>query len=97
MEIEETMEGRGAVLRIAGRIDTRTAPELDSRIRSLEAADGLTLDLSGVEYVSSAGLRVLLAANKLMANRGGMTVRNVGDAVMEVLEATGFTEVLRIE
>ena len=60
-------------------------------------ADGLVLDLSELEYISSAGLRVLLAANKLMANHGGMSVRNVQDMVMEVLEATGFTDVLTME
>lgn len=97
MEIRESKEGNRTVLRIVGRLDTATAPDLDSNIRSNQIADGLVLDLSELEYISSAGLRVLLAANKLMANHGGMSVRNVQDMVMEVLEATGFTDVLTME
>lgn len=97
MEIEEIRNGDETTLRIAGRLDTRTAPELDAWFRD----DGdrtrrLVLDLSGLEYISSAGLRVVLALHKQMSKRGGLKVSGVADPVMEVLEATGFIDILEI-
>lgn len=97
MEIKKFDEGDRTVLRIAGRLDTATAPELDSYVKSNQFGKGLVLDLAYLEYISSAGLRVLLSIDKLMATRGGLTVRNIQDTVMEVLDATGFTDILTIE
>lgn len=97
MEIVECMDGRNMTLRLVGRLDTNTAPELDARIKTdIAEIDGLTLDMSDLEYVSSAGLRVILSTHKAMSKQGGMKVANVREAVMEVLEATGFTDVLDI-
>ena len=97
MEIKKIDEGDRTVLRIAGRLDTATAPELDAYVKSNQFGKGLVLDLAYLEYISSAGLRVLLSIDKLMATRGGLTVRNIQDTVMEVLDATGFTDILTIE
>ena len=95
-----SMEKDTLVIALSGHIDSGNAPAIESEImqeREKHPHAGLTLDLRDLAYISSAGLRVLLAANKLMVNRGGMSVRNVQDMVMEVLEATGFTDVLTME
>ena len=86
------------IIEIAGRLDTITAPELEKTIES-DASDvtKLILDVNGMEYISSAGLRVLLSVQKKMSKRGTMTVKNVCPEVMEVLEITGFTDILTIE
>lgn len=97
MEINETKEEGKTVMSVSGRLDTKTAPELEARIKSGDVDGGLVLDLSDLEYVSSAGLRVILATHKMMVNRGGLIVRNPQDTVMEVLDATGFTDVLDIQ
>lgn len=98
MEINLDRNGEKLTIAIEGRLDTNTAPELDNAIKN-DIADikDLTLDLSGLEYVSSAGLRVILATQKIMNSQGKMVVTNVQDMVMEVFEATGFTDVLTIE
>lgn len=98
MEMRDTNEGGRKVLYVSGRLDTKTAPDLEARIKSGDLGEGgLTLDLSELEYVSSAGLRVILATHKMMANHGGLVVRNPQDTVMEVLDATGFTDILDIQ
>ncbi|MBR5498107.1 MAG: STAS domain-containing protein [Clostridia bacterium] len=86
------------IIEITGRLDTITAPELEKTIES-DASDvtKLILDVNGMEYISSAGLRVLLSEQKKMSKRGTMTVKNVRPEVMEVLEITGFTDILTIE
>lgn len=86
------------IIEITGRLDTITAPELEKTIES-DASDvtKLILDVNGMEYISSAGLRVLLSVQKKMSKRGTMTVKNVCPEVMEVLEITGFTDILTIE
>ena len=85
-------------LRIAGRLDTTTAPALDKYINE-NVADGtaLLLDMKELEYISSAGLRVLLGAQKKMQKTSGMKLTNVCEAVMDVLEMTGFADILDIE
>lgn len=86
------------VLEITGRLDTTTAPALDKSINeNLENAKSLILDFEGLEYISSAGLRVLLSAQKKMNKFGTMKVVNVGETVMEVFEITGFADILTIE
>ena len=87
-----------AVLELAGRLDTTTAPALDKAINEdIADAKSLVLNLSGIEYISSAGLRVLLGAQKKMQKIGSMKVTNVCEAVMEVFEMTGFADILVIE
>ena len=86
------------VLEITGRVDTITAPALDKTINeNLEGLKTLILDLKSLEYISSAGLRVLLSAQKKMQQVGGMKVVNVCELVMEVFEMTGFADILNIE
>ena len=98
MTIEMKRNGETATIEIAGRLDTTTAPALDKTInQDIADAKQLILDLAGVEYVSSAGLRVILGAQKKMQKIGSMTVRNVCDDVMEVFEMTGFADILHIE
>ena len=81
-----------------GRIDTITAPELDAVIRdNTDKINDLVLDFAGVEYISSAGLRVLLAAQKAMNKQGSMKIRSVNADIMEVFEITGFSDILTIE
>ena len=96
MEIKKTVEDGKTIIAVTGRVDTTTAPELEAGLK-LEGGETLTLDLSGVPYMSSAGLRCLLTAQKtLMAGGGAMTVTGVQPAVKEVLEITGFDSILTI-
>ena len=86
------------VLEITGRVDTITAPALDKTINeNLEGVKTLILDLKSLEYISSAGLRVLLSAQKKMSQIGSMKIKNVCELVMEVFEMTGFADILNIE
>ena len=86
------------VLEITGRVDTITAPTLDKTINeNLANVKSLILDLTGIEYISSAGLRVLLGAQKKMSQIGSMKIKNVCELVMEVFEMTGFADILNIE
>ncbi len=85
-------------MHISGRLDTATAPELEKAIAGLEDdVKRLTLDMREVAYISSAGLRVLLGAQKKMSRLGGMKLTDVCEGVMDVLEMTGFTDILEIE
>ena len=81
-----------------GRLDTTTAPELSDALKdSLDGVTELIMDLKGLEYISSAGLRVLLSAQKVMDKQGKMIVRNANDSIKEIFEVTGFSEILTIE
>lgn len=98
MTIEMKKTEATAVLEISGRLDTGTAPALDKTIREdVSETAALTLDLKGLEYISSAGLRVLLTAQKRMQKSGSMRLIHVGEEVMDILEMTGFSDVLEIE
>lgn len=97
MTITKNIEGTNATLEIVGRIDTTTAPEFEKEIDSLEAITDLTLDFAGVEYISSAGLRVVLKSQKMMNAQGKMKLTNVNDDVMEVFDITGFIDILDIQ
>ena len=98
MTTKITTNAEQTVIEVAGRLDTTTAPLLDNTINEDAAnAINLILDLKELEYISSAGLRVLLSAQKKLQKTGYMKVRNVGEAVMEVLEMTGFADILEIE
>ena len=87
-----------ALFALVGRLDTTTAPELEKELKaSLDGVSELTLDLKELEYISSAGLRVLLAAQKIMLKQGSMVLKNVNETIMEILEVTGFSDILTIE
>lgn len=98
MTIEIKKNQEETIIEIAGRLDTITAPALDKTIQeNVGDTKNLVLDVKGMEYISSAGLRVLLTAQKKMQNVGSMKVINVCEAVMEVFEMTGFADILVIE
>jgi anti-sigma B factor antagonist len=98
MNINIERENGKALMKIEGRLDTTTAPELEKAIND-EGSElkGLVLDFGGVDYISSAGLRVLLTAQKKMNAQGYMELRNVSEAVMDVFEMTGFADILVIK
>ena len=98
MQIDAARNDSTLTLALEGRLDTLTSPELENALKnSLGEIDSLVLDFSKVEYVSSAGLRVLLSAHKRMSAKGGMKVTGVNDGVMEILKMTGFTDILSVE
>ena len=98
MKIEKAITGTAATLKIIGRLDTTTAPELESTIDGcVDGIKELVLDCSELEYVSSAGLRVILKAQKLMNAQGAMKLTNVNETIMEVFDITGFADILTIE
>ena len=98
MKIEKAIAGTAATLKIIGRLDTTTAPELEYTIDGCVAGiKELVLDCSELEYVSSAGLRVILKAQKLMNAQGAMKLTNVNETIMEVFDITGFADILTIE
>ncbi len=98
LNIVKTINENEAVFALEGRLDTVTAPDLDQEIKDLPAEiTALVLDFEQLEYISSAGLRVLLASQKKMDQNGSMKVTRVNDTVMEIFEVTGFSEILTIE
>lgn len=99
MTLKKQQEGGNLILSVGGRLDTATAPQLEEALQtSLDGVTHLTLDLEKLAYVSSAGLRVILTAQKQMTKRGGvLSVRNVSVAVLEVFVLTGFTDILTLE
>ena len=97
MKITANKNENKVTMAIAGRIDTTTAPELEAEFNELGDINELVLDFADVEYISSAGLRVLLKAQKLMATLGGMKIINVSKDVLDVFDITGFTDILTIE
>ena len=98
MNINIGKENDLTVLKIEGRLDTTSAPELEKTINGEgDALKNLVLDFSGVEYISSAGLRVLLSAQKKMNVQGHMELTNVKEAVMDIFEMTGFADILEIK
>lgn len=98
MTIDVKRDGEKAIVTVAGRLDTTTAPALEKIINEeIEGVTNLVLELSGLVYISSAGLRVLLGAQKKMQKLGTMKLVGVGESVMEVLEMTGFADILVIE
>ncbi|MBO4862191.1 MAG: STAS domain-containing protein [Firmicutes bacterium] len=99
MTINKTLEDGTLTVALEGRLDTFTAPDLENELdSSLEGVKEVVLDLAGLEYISSAGLRVLLSTQKKMnAAEGTLIVRNINEIVKEVFEVTGFDEILTIE
>lgn len=98
MTINKISEGEKLTLAISGRLDTNSSPMLETELRqSVNGVTELVFDFSNVEYISSAGLRVLLAAQKVMNRQGSMKLIGVSAEVMEVFEITGFADILTIE
>ena len=98
MTMNKNQNGNTLTIALEGRLDTTTAPELEKELKdSLSNMEALVLDFSGLDYISSAGLRVLLSAHKQMSARGGMKVTHVNEIVNEVFEVTGFSDILDIE
>ena len=98
MTIEKKINGEAVTLIVSGRLDTQTAPELENELDSiLSGLKELTFDFANLEYVSSAGLRVILKAQKAMNTQGSMKLTGVNDSIMEVFDITGFLDILTIE
>ena len=98
LNIEKKTNGTELTVALTGRLDTTTAPQLESAVK--EPLDGVTVlsfDMEALEYVSSAGLRVLLSAQKIMNKQGEMKVTHVSESIMEIFEVTGFSDILTIE
>ena len=98
MKIENTTNGNEMELVLSGRLDTITAPQLEAELKkNIDGITSLLFDFSDLEYLSSAGLRVLLAAQKVMNKQGSMVIKNVNDTIMEIFEVTGFVDILTIK
>ena len=98
MNITKQVNGSQLTVALEGRLDTTTSPELETELKtSLSGVTDLTFDFAELKYISSAGLRVLLSTQKIMNRQGSMTITNVNETVMEVFEATGFSDILTIE
>ncbi len=98
MKIKKKMNGTVLEVAVTGRLDTLTSPELEADLqKSLNDADSLLLDFANVDYISSAGLRMLLNINRIMEDKGGMKIINANEIVREVFDVTGFASVISIE
>ena len=98
LNMNKTIENGKAVFALAGRLDTNSSPELEKELReALPGVNALELDFENLDYISSAGLRVLLSAQKLMNRQGEMKVTHVNETIMEIFDVTGFTDILTIE
>ena len=97
MTITKTQNGTELKLALEGRLDTTTAPELEEELKTaLDGVTELSMDFEKLEYISSAGLRVLLSTQKIMNKQGEMKIANVNETVMDVFEVTGFSDILTI-
>ena len=98
LNIEKNTNEAGLTVALAGRLDTTTAPELEKELKaSLDGVTALTIDMAALEYISSAGLRVLLSAQKVMNRQGEMKVLHVNETILDIFEVTGFSDILTIE
>lgn len=98
MNIVKTRQDNALTVALEGRLDTTTAPELEAALTDeLDGVAALTMDLEKLDYISSAGLRVLLSAQKRMMKQGEMKVTHVNETIMEIFEVTGFSDILTIE
>lgn len=98
MKIELSKTDSKLTLSLLGRLDTSSAPELETTLKtSLDGVKELVFDFAGLEYISSAGLRVLLSAQKTMNQQGSMKVNHVNETIMEIFDVTGFSDILTIE
>ena len=98
MNINKKLNGTEAAIALQGRLDTTTAPELEAELKAaMEEAESIVLDFEKLDYISSAGLRVLLSTQKAMVKKGGMAIENVNETIMEIFEVTGFVDILTIK
>lgn len=99
MKINKKQDGNSLKIELEGRLDTTTAPELDEAVKSsIDGVTDLVFDMTGLEYISSAGLRVLLSAQKAMGKvNGKMVVKNINDVIQEIFEVTGFIDIFTVE
>lgn len=98
MTMNKTMEGDQLTIQLEGRLDTTTAPQLEEELKaSLDGVKKLVMDFEKLDYLSSAGLRVLLSAQKTMNKQGEMVIRSVNETISEIFEVTGFIDILTIE
>ena len=98
MTIQQIKNEKALTVALEGRLDTMTAPELEAALKTaLEGVEELTFDFEKLDYISSAGLRVLLASQKTMNRQGSMKVVHVNEIIMEIFEVTGFSDILTIE
>lgn len=97
MNIQQTKNGNALTIALEGRLDTLSAPELESVLKeALTGIEDLTIDLDKLDYISSAGLRVLLSAQKTMTRQGSMKVSHANEIILEIFEVTGFSDILTI-
>ena len=98
LNIKKEINGSDAVVTLEGRLDTTTAPQLENELKTfMESVSSLVFDFENLEYISSAGLRVLLTAQKFMSKQGSMKLIHVKEDVNEIFEVTGFSDILTIE
>ena len=98
LNIEKATDADIITYKLEGRLDTATSPDLEEEVKGIsEDTKELVFDFENLEYISSAGLRVLLSAQKIMNKQGEMKVINVNETIMEIFEVTGFTDILTIE
>jgi len=98
LNITGNQNGNTLTVALEGRLDTTTAPQLEGELKqSMDRVDALVIDMEKLSYISSAGLRVLLSAQKVMNKKGGMVVRRVNADIMEIFDVTGFADILTIE
>lgn len=98
MEIKKERNGNELTIFVIGRLDTTTAPQFEAELKqNISGVEKLVLDFGQLEYLSSAGLRVILSAQKVMNKQGEMVVRNVNETISEIFEVTGFSEILTVE
>ena len=98
MTINKKQEGTTLEIAVEGRLDTTTAPQLEAELKhSIDGVTALSMDFTELEYISSAGLRVLLSVQKVMNKQGSMVVRHVNEMISEIFEVTGFVDILTIE
>ena len=98
MEINKERNENFLTIKVVGRLDTTTAPELEESVKeSIEGVEEMILDFEELEYISSAGLRVLLSTQKVMNKQGSMKVIHVNEVIMEIFEVTGFSDILTVE
>ena len=98
MTIQKKKEGAALTVELDGRLDTMTSPQLETELRtSLDGITDLVLDITKLTYISSAGLRVLLSAQRVMNRQGAMTIRGASAEIMDIFDVTGFSDILNIE
>ena len=98
LNIDKTKEGTNLSLKLEGRLDTNTAPQLETEVKeNIEGIENLAFDFADLQYISSAGLRVLLSTQKIMNKQGSMVVKNSPSEILEIFEVTGFSDILTLE